>query len=315
MGDGLTHPEVVERLALPVHVKFHDRGRPERFDDDVRTLHLVDGALFPRQLDDVQLAGLEREIPAAGIRQEVEVDPADFGLAEIVLVIAHQHQPLLGDVLLERERTGADGMGLDLVAELFGSLPAHDHSRLPAEQIRQQGNLGLGRIQGDADGAFVQRLDVVEPPVELVVDAGLLVSGAVQRELHIVGGELSEAAVELHALPQLERPGLEIVRVLPTLRHIRLEPLGVHLPRHWPHEATVDVIQHGLVRRVGAAHGIQDTGVGRGQPVLENAAVRADGERTKRIEADDGAADNSHALEKHASIDCSHDPSFLPLPV
>ena len=109
-------------------------------------------------------------------------------------------------VLLQQERAGADGLLGDVALERLG----HDHGRV-VEQVLRHGD--LARVQVQLDGVVVHLLDAGRLEVAHQAEhrgADLRVEPLLEVEDHVVGGQLL-AVVELDALLEEERPGLQIV--------------------------------------------------------------------------------------------------------
>ena len=90
--------------------------------------------------------------------------------------------------------------------------------------------IGVEGLQHDLDGVRVHDLDGLD---HLEVDAEARARRSVdlplEAELDVLGGQLAEALVELHALPELERPHRAVRRERPALGEVRLDLGGGHL--------------------------------------------------------------------------------------
>ncbi len=128
-------------------------------------------------------------------------------------------------VALEGKRAGADRAPLELVTQLLGRLLRDDVAVLVADHSQQKDR--VERLERDLKRVRIDdldRLDHVE--VDAVTGPRCLVDLALEAELDVLGRQLAVALVELHALPELERPDRAFRRERPALGQVRLDLRG-----------------------------------------------------------------------------------------
>ena len=150
------------------------------------------------------------------------MDLVDLGSAGVVLVEGLEDDLLPRRVPLEVEGAGADGVPLVLVSELLDRLLRDDIALLVAHHAQEKD--GVEGLQRDLHRVRVDHLDGLDhPEVDAEARAGRPIDLAIEAELDVLGRELPEALVELHALLELERPHRAIGREGPALGEIRLD--------------------------------------------------------------------------------------------
>ena len=222
MHEGLSHADVVERLVGDVEVEALLAAGAAPVDDVAHLLHLVGDV----RGDDLGVEQVERPLLQAdqlrGVLGHVEpVHLVDLWAAADELVEGLEDDLLPRRVAIEIERPGADRIPLELLV-VGGGLLGDDVALLVAHRAQQEDRV-VG-LQRDLDRVRVEDLhglDHVE--VHAVAHAGRLLELPLEAELHVLGGQLAEALVELHALLELERPQRAVGRERPALGQIRLD--------------------------------------------------------------------------------------------
>ncbi len=177
-------------------------------------LGAVDPGLVGAAVVHVELAALEREIARGIGRNEAVADLLDLRRAAEIGVVRGQLERLVRRDRGEGERPGADRVALEVVAALLHRLLRHDEAlRIVGEDAEDARDVLL---QHKADGVGIHRLDGLERPQLRGECRGLGIARLLQAEHHVIGGELAEAAVELHAVAQVEGPGLAVLGRLPS---------------------------------------------------------------------------------------------------
>jgi hypothetical protein len=149
------------------------------------------------------------------------VDLVDLRPAGVVLVERLEDHLLPRRVPLEVKGAGADRVPLVLVPILFDRLLRHDIALLVAHHAQEEDRVeGLERDLHRVRIDHLDGLDHVEVHAE--PGAGRPIDLALEAELHVLGPELAEPLVELHALAELEGPHGTVGRERPALGQIRL---------------------------------------------------------------------------------------------
>ena len=224
MGDRLAHALVVERLHLGVEVQEAELGRPQHRDlDALLLLHALDPFLVLAPVDDVELARGEGEVARRIGREQPVDDAVDLRRAAEIPLVGREGHALVRLVGLELERTRADRIEAEVLAELLHRLAAEDEAAVVVGDEPEEGRHRL--LQLDPDRVGIDRLDGFDRGVVGVERGRFLIAGALEREHHVVGGELAEIAVELDALAQMKGPVGLVGRAFPALGEVGLEPL------------------------------------------------------------------------------------------
>ena len=158
-----------------------------------------------------------------GVLGHVEpVDLVDLGPARVVLVEGLEDDLLPRGVALEVEGAGADRVPLVLLAVLLDRLLRDDVALLVAHHAQQEDR--VEGLQHDLHGVRVDDLDGLDHlEVHAEARARRPLDLPLEAELDVLGGQLAEALVELHALPELERPHRAVRRERPALGQVRLD--------------------------------------------------------------------------------------------
>ena len=158
-----------------------------------------------------------------------------FGAPRKYASLADQLERLVRRDRGERERPGADRIALEVVAALLHRLLRHDEAlRIVGQDAEYARDIVL---QHQADGVGIHRLDGLERPHLGGERRGLGIARLLQAEHDVIGGEFAEAAVELHAVAQVEGPGLAVLGGFPLLGEIRLQRGRIGAARREPHQA------------------------------------------------------------------------------
>ena len=203
--DRLPHADVVERLRLHVEIDAVELRRLHGDDDGAgHVLGALDPLVGLAAEHHVDLAGAEREI-ARRVGGNVAVgDRFDLRRAAEVTLVGGKLHELLRLILDERERSGADRLFAETVAELGRGLAAHHQA---AVIVRHQPEQARDRIlQRDLQRGLVERLDLVDRREVAGERRGFLGGGALQGIGRVLGGELTVVAVALHPAADLEGP-------------------------------------------------------------------------------------------------------------
>src|SRR5215218_9220621 len=136
---------------------------------------------------------------------------------------------------LELERTRADRIEAEVLAELLHRLAAEDEAAVVVGDEPEESGHRL--LQLDPDRVGIDRLDGFDRGVVGVERGRFLIAGTLEREHHVVGGELAEIAVELDALAQMKGPVGLVGRAFPALGEVGLEPLEARRAGLEAHEA------------------------------------------------------------------------------
>ena len=223
---------------------------------------------FKRQIpDEVDVAVLNGRDLSCAFRNDAQGHGVELRrAADVVLGIAHELDAIAGAERLEPEWPGADRLRcqrVDLVAR-------HD-ARLPvAEQV---GEPRVGDLELEAHRMAVGCLHAVD---DLEIDArhraDRRIENALDRREHVLGVEFA-AVMPLHALAQLEGPGLEVVAAGPALGQIGLQlavpgDLGQAAEHQEVDEIFLADLGLGRIERVdvGADRDAQRTGGGARRP-------------------------------------------------
>jgi hypothetical protein len=174
-------------------------------------------------LDEVDLVALERVHHRRLGVVEDELHPVGVRLLAPVGVVADEGGALLGRELLELERPRA----LERLPPVGRIEIRRDDDRVVVRRADERGEVAVRRVEVEDDRRVVGRLDV--PGREHAAECGLCVRGAALGVDQFVEGRLDVvrrqrgAAVELDALPDLERPGRAVLVRLPALGELWLE--------------------------------------------------------------------------------------------
>ena len=196
-------------------------------------LHL-EGLRDVQQVGDVDLAPLQHRRSRGGIRDALEDEPLHRRhLAPVRLVGLHDQ---LDARRVAHELVGpqADRLLLEaVVADLLDVLLRHDPARAAHEGAVERHEVGPRLVQVKAHAIGI---DDDHLPHLVVQDLRAL--GAVEAELHVLGGE-GVAVVELQALAQLELVDALIRAHRPRLGQAR----GHEVAGHGLHERVVDRVE------------------------------------------------------------------------
>ena len=301
----LAHADVVEGLVGHVDVEALLAAGPAPVDDVPHLLDLVrevGGDHF--RIQHVEGALLEAD-QLGGVLGHVEpVHLVDLRLAARELVEGLEHDLLAGRVPLEVEGPGAHGVPLEPVAELVHGLLGENVALLVADHAQEEDR--VKRLQDDLDGVGVDDLDGLDHvQVHAVARARRLLDLPLEAELHVLGGQLTEPLVELHAFLELERPDRALGRERPALGEV-----GLHLGRG-------DLAVLDGKARQPPEHEPRD-----GLRLPERARVRIERVRLLGRDVEDLPAlrlgrDGHHRRQQHKNHDTSDEPSrhgvpFLP---
>ncbi len=261
VGDRLADPLVVERLHRHVEMQLAELGRPQHVDDHAGLLlESLDPLLVLPAVDDVELARGEREVARRVGRDQVVDDAVDLRRAAEVVLVGDEDHAFVRLVRLEPERTGADRVEAEVVAELLDRLPADDVAAVVVGDEAEEERHRL--LQLDANRQRIDRLDGVDRRVVGRERRGLRVGGALEREDDVVGGQGSVVAVELDALSQVEGPGQLVGRAFPASPRDRARASPGSPSRAKAHQAVVDPRGQRLVLRRRRAVRIELVDVG-----------------------------------------------------
>jgi len=212
----LPHSHVAGRLLVGAHAQ-DERGIGWLLIDlDVR-IRFEGLDELGRQVDQVvHLTAAQRLDLGRGIAHEDELHAIEVGQLVAVRVlhpvvrVSLEGQAVLGEVLVDHEWASAVELGLEILGR------AVDDDCMVIAQVEQE--VGIGLLEREDDRRIVGGLYTGDVPVKLNRGrAHFGVAQAVERELHVVGGQRL-AVVELHALAHLERPGQSVGAGFPALR-------------------------------------------------------------------------------------------------
>ena len=233
--DGLAIDRVHERLADAdivegrlghVDVKAFLAAGPAAIDDRAHLLHLVREVGGDRlRVEQVERPLLETDQLGRVLGHVVPVHLVDLRPAAVELVEGFQDDLVARRVALEVERPGTDRAPLELVTQFLGRLLRDDVAVLVADHAQQKDR--IERLERDLQRVRIDdldRLDHVE--VDAVAGTRCFVDLALEAELDVLGRQLAVALVELHALPELERPDRAFRRERPALGQVRLDLCG-----------------------------------------------------------------------------------------
>jgi hypothetical protein len=238
--DRLAHPRIVEGFLVHLHAGDAGLGGHRGVDDDPWN-PLQDVQLGHVELvGAVNLLGGQRGQPGRAVLAQVDVvDLVQVGRLAPVVVPAAQDRLAADLEIGQLEGPGADRV-LGQIAALLVEAAVHDRGRVVVEVLR---DLQGGPVQVQTHRVVVDFLHrALGHPlghdriaaVVLLAGVDLLGQGGEEADVgragvgvepagdvvdHIVGVELV-AVRPLDALAQIEGPGLEVVRGLPTLRQI-----------------------------------------------------------------------------------------------
>ena len=169
--------------------------------------------------DEIHLARFDGADGGHGFLRHGDAQALGLGLAGIpvVRVLLQDAHGRVGGELLLHEGTGAVLMQNQ---RLMGRPIRHDIGEFVGDQDGQLDHRLLG---GEGDRIGIGRLDAVgieEGQHRLRAAAELRIEHALEGIDHVGGGEIL-AAVELHALAQMEGPGQPVIRHRPVGRQLR----------------------------------------------------------------------------------------------
>ena len=172
--------------------------------------------------DEVELASDQPLGADHGVRDVPEHHAIEVRFARLPV----RRIPLDRDVatahpFLEHERSGADGIAAELLAEFLSRGGRHHEARTFAEQAKQAGRWLL---EIERYGRRIDDLDVIDDRLEQL--ALWRCSGGVEPVVDIPFDGIRverRAVVELHSRSKLEDDLLPVVLDLPALREVRLE--------------------------------------------------------------------------------------------
>ena len=211
VGDGLAHPELVRGRHGGVEYEVADRSAVAHVHLDALCLSQRD-ELSRREVRawerHVDVAALERELHRGRLRVVADDQVLRLGRRAPVAL------PLLEDRLLARRVLDElirarpvlrARVGPSLV-ERIGAL-RHDHRRSGRQVLRER---RLCRDQMEDDAVLAGRRDALQVGEQRVDARGVLdLLHAVERPLHVRRGH-DVAVVELHAVPEAARIGLQV---------------------------------------------------------------------------------------------------------
>src|SRR5436190_1640284 len=169
--------------------------RPQDIDDDVLLLFLsLDPFLILAAVDHIELARAEGEI-AGRVRWNQAINNAVNlrGPAEILLVSNEDHA-LIRLVGFELERPGSDWIEPEIISKFLYRLAADDHATVIVGDKAKECRHGL--LQLDAHRRRIDRLDGLDRSVVGIEGRGLRIGRPLEREHHVVSGELAVVAMK-----------------------------------------------------------------------------------------------------------------------
>ena len=244
VGDRLPDAQIVERLLGDVEIDVGELARTEHVDDRARQrFHALNPGLVLAAVDQIDLARRVGEV-AGCVRGDVAIDDAvDLRRATEITLVRR--------VLLDRERSGADGLGAEVVTKLLHRFPADDVAALVVGEDAQ--NAGWSPLELDLDRGGIRRIDRSHVGVVRGERRDLGIARPFQREDDVIGGQLAVAVVALDALAQVESPGELILGSVPALRQIGLDRFRVHRARLEADQAVEHPADNRLVGRCRGA--------------------------------------------------------------
>ncbi len=184
MGHRPAHTDVVEGRPRVVHRE--DRLALGRADDDLepRIGGELREVLRGRVIrEGVEIARHHRREGGRGIRDELEGDLLERGLLALVVLVAHQFDPVALQPVGEPERPGADRVGgIGLRARR-----RDDHRIAPGEVEEQR---PLGHVETDLHRGIVDGRHLVDAVEELLLGIGRVHGHRpVEGKDHVLGGQ------------------------------------------------------------------------------------------------------------------------------
>src|SRR5215510_4924456 len=288
----LAHPLVLEWVALGVEVDPDHPRRRWRVHDQVGILAEARRLLGQDLEDQVHVAALEGK----HARARVGIGTADHRL-ELVFVRpgllvrldAHSPAPL---AVHELEGATAHRRGVEIVVPdlLDLRLAVHDDP-VVAEGVDEG---SIWRLGGDAQGALVDHGDAVHD------GQGRLADGVLSETLEAHAHRLrvdGRAIGELDVLPDLQRPRLAVLRLLP-----RFDEPGNHLALGAEeHQWLGDLVEDAAVVEPRGLVGVEDGHVGRH---ADDEGVLACGGGRGPGEDGEGEGGEAHQPDTHPPLGC-----------
>ncbi len=206
----------------------------------------------------VDLARLQGQLRRLVVGDRLADDLREERLLAQIVGVGGEREVVARDILLENIGAGADRRRLELVAQALERLLGDDHPRPVGQRDQPDGRRRA--LQMDLAGQRPGDLDLVERrPVVGVIDL-LAVrprQEALERELHVLGGQRPVVAAELQAFLQLELD--QRVADLGDLLGGVVLPLGrAGLELHQPladRQDDVDVDRPAAIRRIEVLRG------------------------------------------------------------